>query len=1053
MLDARINIFVRRVGVGMALAACSLALPSVAPLLAQGEKPLLADSFRVGTGGGALCQAQSSGGDKALAGMFDRAWTMVCRDSPRPVGQLYALRKGKGESAQSLLARVAGGRSVPVECSAEGRVELPDIGAVSARNCSVAGNSAGNGAGYRISWLQDARFVYVAQGLASYGSALDLGLRSIVTDRIAQGKVDIATLGSRDAAAYARLQAATLDPQTVLAEGYRRNNSGNYAEAAEFFDSLQDRLADDKDSSGLSDAERTSRAHEYAINRALQLSNLGQFGQADALFLQAARLPAIDPVQLRLRRNFIAMHRLNQGDLTGAQAVLDKPLVDPGITVLEAGDVVELSPKLAAEINGNQPGASAIGVGQATRLTVAERVAIIDAQAQQLRGTILRLQGKPAEARAVLEQAMAKATAIREGRVTSITRLRVQLLDEIALTHEAQGNYGQAEALLNQGLALIAAQYPETVAMNGARGRLAAYLARRGRNDDAIGLYRKIIASTVENGNALTGFSNQLQPYLTLLTSQIPARPELTADLFLATQTLVRPGAADTLEVLSRALSTGDDEAARLFRQSVSLSRDIERARINLVQLTQAPSRDEAAQALIATQQQDIETLSAQQTQTLAALSAFPQYRAISKSTLTLAGMQAVLKPGEAYLKMAVLGDGIYAVYIDGAGATGYRMAITPRQLAAKVAALRETISTTVGGVQATYPLDVAIARALYLDLFGPIEGRLAGVKHLIFEPDGAMLQLPANLLIASQPGVDAYEKRIAQPGSDEFDFRGIDWLGRSHAISTALSARAFRDARQAAPSTAPRNYIGFGENAPVAAMRQAAFTRSAIAAPNLDCSWSPVEWNHPIPATELREAAGAVGRQGSEVVTGAAFTDNAILARDDLSSFRILHFATHGLVTAPRSGCPARPALLTSFGPPTLSDGLLQFGEIFDLKLNADLVILSACDTAGRASEEATRAAGLGTGGGGALDGLVRAFIGAGGRSVIASHWPAPEEYRATERLISGLFAASPGESTAEAMRRAELVLMDEADTSHPFYWSGFAIIGDGARPMIAGR
>ncbi|WP_336957868.1 CHAT domain-containing tetratricopeptide repeat protein [Sphingobium aquiterrae] len=1040
--------FARRAAIGAALVAC--ALPPATPLRAQDAAPLLADSFRIGTGGGALCQAQSAGADKALTGMFDRAWTMVCRDSARSVGQLYALRKAKGETADSLLARIAAAQPMAVECSAAGAAALPDIGPVMTRNCSIAGN----GATYRISWLQDSRFVYVAQGLASYNSALDLGLRSIVTDRIAEGKVEIATLGSRDAAAYARLQAASLDPQTVLAEGYRRNNSGNYAEAAEFFDSLQDRLADEKDSAGLSAAERTARAHEYAVNRALQLSNLGQFAQADALFAQAAGLPAIDPVQLRLRRNFMAMHQLNQGNIGRAQAILDRPLVSPGLTVLEAGEGVELSPALTAEINGNQPGASAIGIGQATRLTVAERVAIIDAQALQLRGTILRLQGKPREARAVLEQAMANATAIREGRVTSITRLRVQLLDETALTYEAEGNHGEAEALLNQGLALISAQYPETVAMNGARGRLAAFLARRGRNEEAIALYRRIIASTVENGNALTGLSNQLQPYLTLLTDQIPARPELTADLFLATQTLVRPGAADTLEVLSRSLSAGDDEAARLFRQSVSLSRDIERARIALAQLTQAQTRDPSTAALIAAQQKDIDTLATQQTQTLAALSAFPQYRAVSKSTLTLADMQSVLKPGEAYLKMAMLGDSLYAVYIDGAGATGYRMPISARQLAAKVAALRETISTTVNGVQATYPLDVTIARALYLDLFAPVEARLATARHLIFEPDGAMLQLPVNLLIASQPGVDAYEQRIATPGSDEFDFRGIDWLGRTHAISTALSARAFRDARQAAPSTASRDYIGFGENMPLAAgMRQAAFTRSPIPGPNVDCSWSPATWNHPIPATELREAAGAVGPRGAEVVTGAAFTDNAILARNDLSSFRILHFATHGLVTAPHSGCPARPALLTSFGPASVSDGLLQFGEIFDMKLDADLVILSACDTAGRASEEATRAAGLGAGGGGALDGLVRAFIGAGGRSVIASHWPAPEEYQATERLIGGLFTAAQGQSIAEAMRQAEIGLMDRAETSHPFYWSGFAIIGDGARPMIARR
>ena len=73
-----------------------------------------------------------------------------------------------------------------------------------------------------------------------------------------------------------------------------------------------------------------------------------------------------------------------------------------------------------------------------------------------------------------------------------------------------------------------------------------------------------------------------------------------------------------------------------------------------------------------------------------------------------------------------------------------------------------------------------------------------------------------------------------------------------------------------------------------------------------------------------------------------------------------------------------------------------------------------------------------------------------AGGRSVIASHWPVPDDYDATKRLISGLFQAPAGTSTAAALRASQVALMDEPDTSHPYYWSGFAIIGDGAAAVI---
>ena len=197
--------------------------------------------------------------------------------------------------------------------------------------------------------------------------------------------------------------------------------------------------------------------------------------------------------------------------------------------------------------------------------------------------------------------------------------------------------------------------------------------------------------------------------------------------------------------------------------------------------------------------------------------------------------------------------------------------------------------------------------------------------------------------------------------------------------------------------------------------------------------------------------ASSTIGRDSSTLLTGGAFTDTAVKERGDLSDYRIIHFATHGLVTAPKPSCPARPALVTSFGDKD-SDGLLTFQEIFDLKLDADLVILSACDTAGAASVAATREAGVASGGGSALDGLVRSFIGAGGRSVIASHWPAPDDFDATKRLIGGLFAAPQGESVADALWTTQSQLMNDQQTSHPYYWAGFAIIGDGAQPLLHG-
>ena len=232
--------------------------------------------------------------------------------------------------------------------------------------------------------------------------------------------------------------------------------------------------------------------------------------------------------------------------------------------------------------------------------------------------------------------------------------------------------------------------------------------------------------------------------------------------------------------------------------------------------------------------------------------------------------------------------------------------------------------------------------------------------------------------------------------------------------------------------------------------MTQASLVRSADGGVDPGCHIPLAAWNRPISADELVFASRELGPQRSALITGAAFTDSAIEARDDLDAYRIVHFATHGIVTPPKPACPVRPALLTSFGGPK-SDGLLHYGEIFDLKLDADLVILSACNTASHAGLEATAAAGVEGGGEQALDGLVRAFIGAGARQVIASHWPAPEEYQATRRLFEGFFANREALDLGSALLAAQTTLMDDPETSHPFYWSGFALIGDGARPLFA--
>jgi CHAT domain-containing protein len=175
----------------------------------------------------------------------------------------------------------------------------------------------------------------------------------------------------------------------------------------------------------------------------------------------------------------------------------------------------------------------------------------------------------------------------------------------------------------------------------------------------------------------------------------------------------------------------------------------------------------------------------------------------------------------------------------------------------------------------------------------------------------------------------------------------------------------------------------------------------------------------------------------------GKAFTDDAVKTRGDLGDFKVLYFATHGLLPQP-SACLPEPALVTSVGANEDSDGLLDASEILDLKLDADLVVLSACDTGG-AGSEAADLTGL-QGGGEALGGLTRAVIYAGGRALVVSHWSV--DSAATVRLMTGLFSA-PAASEAAALQQAQLSLQQSPDWSHPYFWAPFTIVGDGARAM----
>lgn len=1009
----------RRAFIGASLAA--LAMVATIPAQARTQPLSIRNSFRIGSAG-VMCTAQNAPVDGRLSGMFDRSYRLTCRDAAGAVGTLIAVRR-----TLDPVSEPTGLPGVALDCAGPVAASVESLSAVQ----SLACRDTRSRVDYRRYVARRGDVTYLVEGLAGYDPALRLALASVMADQAVPGEIRVAQTEVSDPAAFARIQAGQLDQLGARDEGYLRNNSGSFAESAEFFDALATgNRANDK-----------ATLAEALANQGLQQSNLGNFAVAERLFENSrAALASDDGVTQRRLRNYRAIDLLNQKKADVALTELARPVEPVSVSFDRAKLAMgEINMPLAEQINRENDSLRRLG-GADPGLSPAERAEILDAQAVALAGTAARLKRQYGDAGAKFAEADRRLAAVHGGQVVSTEWLRSEIQIEQALVGEALGRKAEASADFDRAIATISSAFPQSPALLAARARNAAFLARSGDAVAARTLYASVIDQSAMVSDSGATLRELLSPYFALLSTDQNATA--AAAMFTAAQVLQRPGVAQTQAVLARELSEGNDDASSLFRLSVARSRDIARADAEVVRLGALPAPTPQDQQALATARELLVSLQRDQTELVSKLASYPRYNVLAPQRVELAELQQALRPGEAYYKLLAVGDDLYALFATPGDAQVFRIDLDKAGLAAEVQALRDTIVKVEDGRQVNYPFDLDRARALYLKLFAPIDGRMAAVRHLVFEPDGAMLQLPPSLLVTDDKSVAAYHQRTRPADADPFDFTKVAWLGRGREISIAVSPRGFLDIRKLAPSRATRPYLGLGHNAvprfrPVTAVAD-------------ECDWPLATWQRPIAADELVFAKQTIGG-ASEVRTDAAFNDSALLGENGLDQYRVLHFATHGLVTAPRPSCPARPALVTSFGGQG-SDGLLSFREIFDLKLDADLVILSACDTAGIATVAASREAGVTSGGSYALDGLVRAFVGAGARSVIASHWPVPDDFDATKRLIGGVVGAVPGKSLAQALAEAETRLMDDPNTSHPFYWAAFIILGDGAKPLIPG-
>jgi CHAT domain-containing protein len=432
----------------------------------------------------------------------------------------------------------------------------------------------------------------------------------------------------------------------------------------------------------------------------------------------------------------------------------------------------------------------------------------------------------------------------------------------------------------------------------------------------------------------------------------------------------------------------------------------------------------------------------------------FPNYAELtSPRPLGLAETQRLLAAEEALVMiLPEAEDETFVWAITRASITWQRIQLDNKALANKVANIRKGLDQEdlQKAAEVDSLFDLGLAHELYATVLGPVADVIKDKRHLLIVASGSLTSLPFQLLVREKPATPKPDRKQLVA------YRDAAWLIKRHAITVLPSVSSLKALRvMAKGGQGSRPFVGYGD--PI-------FSRASIVVGGLDPQQAASvgisrtrgyasyfsgarpdlkklsEGLAPLPETaqELNAVAKRLNAPDSDVHLGTEATEAAV-KRADLTPFRVVYFATHGLVGGEVKGL-AEPALVLTLPAEAtdLDDGLLTASEVAQLKLNADWVVLSACNTAAGEKPGAE-----------ALSGLARAFFYAGARALLVSHWRVDSE--AAARLTTGTFEALQKDPTigrAEALRSSMLAYMNNTSSpwnAYPDYWAPFSVVGEG--------
>ncbi len=763
------------------------------------------------------------------------------------------------------------------------------------------------------------------------------------------------------------------------------------------------------------------------LELALNLSDEGQFPEADSILAAAAaRAPrAADPTASAKLLHYRGLNALNQGDDDAGLALLRQ--ADAAYATLLPPDLLRARPALAenaALFNiTQQSGSAGLMADQTTLNSPVTQTALLGViETRRYQAIALRGLGQPRQAQIVI----ASADTIAEANDLAPPVLDARLDRTGAALSAASGHNRVAT------LDLMAAQSNFAQALPGslpvAETALLQAPVYSVQHNDKAALAACRHGITVLKSLQLGTTSALIGPCLTIFADAAAAAPQdaagLHGEMFEAAQ--LAQGSVTAQEIAQAAArlsaSTTDPKAAAAIRAEQDATARLADLYQQRDSLAHAPTGAASGATLAALDKQIAAANATVQQAGLAVQAAAPNYGQLVQQAVPASAVLALLRPDEAFLGITETPHHTWLFLLHGQTVDVSRNDVDDARMTGLVSAVRASIEPTGAGLP---PFDLADAATIYGATLAPFAPAMAGVHELVVAPSGPLLALPFALL----PTAPANPR----------DVGNAPWLVRQTTLAYVPAAANFVALRKIeGSSAAARPWFGFGDFRPVTlAQAQATYNPGT-------CQDSAAEFaalpSLPYAKLELAAASAVFGATPDDELLGPDFTVPNVEAAD-LKNYRILHFATHALLPTDLP-CQNAPAIVTSAPPGAASaqQALLDTGDVTNLKLDANLVLLSACNTGGGAS------------GGEALSGLARSFFYAGARALMVTQWSVNDQVSAylVAETLSRFHAGADG-GAAGSLRAAQLALIDNAgktmpaEVANPFFWAAFAVIGDG--------